>query len=525
MPRRLRKWILVWTPVAWLVLDLIRYPKTVPIQAGVVKILRGFFAPTVGNFPPLILFGAAFLVALWGVVGLLRHAKGRSLSAAIIGIAIVFAAWGFVNGGLLSHAGFSFAGRTGYYTWLLQTAVVVLAAACVWLWAKANPERAELTVHNTSQTWQLYRSNRQGLIGLSIIVAFALVALLAPFLADHARLAPDAQIGNPFEGPRLAWYHLMGTDEQGLSVISEFIWSTRISLVVGLAATLVSTILGASIGIAAGYFGGWQGEIWMRITDAFLVIPWLPLAMVLATMWGHNYAVIIIIIGLTSWPGTARVVRADALRVRELPFIERAQAIGSSNTHIMVRHILPNVFPLIFANTILVVAEAITAETELSFLGLGDPLNFSWGTMLHNAWQSGAATLPAWSYVLAPGIAVVLVVLAFTFMGTAFDEILDPKLRRREASGSSPETPMFTSGLGGPTVIVPGATGGGDASNLRLSSITGRQGAKGSKGFAELGAAARRRWAIDLSRAAMRQPFVLGTAKDPLRRPDTPPTR
>ena len=133
MPRRLRKWILVWTPVAWLVLDLIRYPKTVPIQAGVVKILRGFFAPTVGNFPPLILFGAAFLVALWGVVGLLRHAKGRSLSAAIIGIAIVFAAWGFVNGGLLSHAGFSFAGRTGYYTWLLQTAVVVLAAACVWL--------------------------------------------------------------------------------------------------------------------------------------------------------------------------------------------------------------------------------------------------------------------------------------------------------------------------------------------------------------------------------------------------------
>ncbi len=224
----------------------------------------------------------------------------------------------------------------------------------------------------------------------------------------------------------------MGTDEFGRSILAEFIWSARISLVVGLMATVISSVLGAGIGIAAGYFGGWTGEIFMRITDAFLVIPWLPLAMVLAAAWGHNYVIVIVIIGVTSWPGTARVVRADALRVRELPFIERAKAIGSGDLHIMNRHVLPNVFPLIFANTILVVAEAITAETELSFLGLGDPLNFSWGTMLHNAWASGAATLPAWWYILPPGIAIVFVVLAFTFMGTAFDEILDPRLRSRE---------------------------------------------------------------------------------------------
>ena len=352
---------------------------------------------------------------------------------------------------------------------------------------------------------------------------FVLVALLAPFLADHARLAPDAQYGHgAFEGPRLSWYYLMGTDEQGLSILSEFIWSARISLVVGLAATIISSILGAGIGIAAGYFGGWTGEIWMRITDAFLVIPWLPLAMVLAAAWGTNYAVIIIIIGVTSWPGTARVVRADALRVRELPFIERAQAIGSSNTHIMTRHILPNVFPLIFANTILVVAEAITAETELSFLGLGDPLNFSWGTMLHNAWQSGAATLPAWWYIIPPGLAVVFVVLAFTFMGTAFDEILDPKLRRREATGSAPQTPTFTLGVGGPVVVAPGELGGG-SSNLKQASATGRRGDRGLKGTVDLGATARRRWAIDLARAALRQPFVLGTAEDPLRKRRTPP--
>ena len=172
----------------------------------------------------------------------------------------------------------------------------------------------------------------------------------------------------------------------------------------------------------------------MRLTDAFLVIPWLPLAMVLAAAWGQNYWMIILIIGITSWPGTARVVRSDVLRVRELSFIERARAIGSSNRHIMTKHVLPNVMPLIFANLVLVVAIAILSETTLSFLGLGDPLNFSWGTMLHYAWVNGAAGLPAWWYLLPPGIAIILVVLAFTFIGTAYDEVLDPKLRKREDS-------------------------------------------------------------------------------------------
>jgi len=168
-----------------------------------------------------------------------------------------------------------------------------------------------------------------------------------------------------------------------------------------------------------------------------------------------------------------------------------------------------------------VVAEAITAETELSFLGLGDPLNFSWGTMLRNAWQSGAATLPAWWYIIPPGVAVVFVVLAFTFMGTAFDEILDPKLRRREATGSVPDKPTFVTGIG-PPVAVTDAPGGG-MPNVTQASITGRREAKGLKGTLDLGAKARRRWAIDLSRAAWRQPFVLGTAEDPLRKPRTRP--
>ena len=432
MPPALRRWILIWTPVVWLALELVKYPKNVPLSSGIVAIVKGFFGPTIGNFPPPYLLVAGLFVIGLGATLLLRRSASRAYAVTVLATGLALIAWGLVNGGLGSAGGFALSNRTGNFTWLCQTIVVVLAAACVWTWGAAHPERAELTVRNVRRTWRLYRASRQGMIGLWIIVAFVALALLAPFLANHALLSPDAQIGPAFQPPTLRYYHLMGTDDLGRSVLAEFIWSARISLVVGLLATFISSVLGAAIGVAAGYFGGWIGEIWMRVTDAFLVIPWLPLAMVLVAIFGHNYAIVIVIIGVTSWPGTARVVRADALRVRELPFVERAKAIGSRDTHIMSRHVLPNVFPLIFANTILVVAAAITAETELSFLGLGDPLNFSWGTMLHYAWQSGAATLPAWWYIIPPGVAIVLVVLAFTFMGTAFDEILDPRLRSRE---------------------------------------------------------------------------------------------
>ena len=334
----------------------------------------------------------------------------------------------------------------------------MLVGACAWFWAVGNPERAELTTWNTHQVWKLFRANWQGMAGLSIMVFFMAMALLAPFLADHMMLDPNSQVGPPYAHPSLSYYLWSGTDQVGQSILAEFIWSARISLVVGLLATAISTVLGAGIGIAAGFYGGWQGEGWMRLTDAFLVIPWLPLAMVLSAAWGQNFWMIIVIIGVTSWPGTARVVRSDTLRVRELQFIERARAIGSSNGHIMNKHVLPNVFPLIFANTILVVAIAILSETTLSFLGLGDPLNFSWGTMLHYAWANGAAGLPAWWYLLPPGIAIVLVVVAFTFMGTAFDEVLDPKLRKREDSDTRMQSRGATSQ---PAVAVAGGAGVG----------------------------------------------------------------
>ena len=449
IPRRLRTWIFVWTPVAWLVLSLITYPKDRPLSSGAATIVKGFFAPTVGNYPALIPLILAVALLAFGAAKLVRQAKPSPLPWLLIAAGAVAAAWFVAASGLL-HGQVSLSGRDAHIAWLYQTVVVVLVAASVYSWGAANPERAELTVWNTRQIWRLYKANWQGMVGLWIMVFFVAMALLAPFLANHALLDPTAQIGKPFATPTASYYHWFGTTEQGMSVLAEFIWSARISLAVGLFATAISTILGAGVGIMAGYYHGWFSEVLMRLTDAFLVIPWLPLAMVLVAAWGQNYLILVLIIGITSWPGTARVVRADALRVRELQFIERGRAIGSSDWHIMQKHILPNVFPLVFANTILVVAIAILAETTLSFLGLGDPLNFSWGTMLHYAWDSGAAGLPAWWYLMPPGIAIVLVVLAFTFMGTAFDEVLDPKLRKREESGGRPdEAPDRLLPLGG----------------------------------------------------------------------------
>ena len=468
IPRRFRNWVLVWTPVTWFIITLCTYPKDRPViidesiyppgevpQASLASTIGGFFSDAMAQYPAWIVVLLALIALAAGIVGLVRHSKAKGMNILLIALGVEFAVWALAAGGWTD---WSASAHVTPYAWAYQTVAIVLMGACAWLWALGNPERAELVTWNTHQVWKLYRANWQGMVGLWIMLFFMLMALLAPFLADHMMLDPNSQVGPPFEGPSWDYYLLFGTDQVGQSVYAEFIWSARISLVVGLLATAISTVLGAGIGIAAGFYGGWQGEAWMRLTDAFLVIPWLPLAMVLAAAWGQNFWMIIIIIGVTSWPGTARVVRSDTLRVRELQFIERARAIGSSNGHIMNKHVLPNVFPLIFANTILVVAIAILSETTLSFLGLGDPLNFSWGTMLHYAWTSGAAGLPAWWYLMPPGVAIVLVVVAFTFIGTAFDEVLDPKLRKREDSDAA----MQSRGTAGqPAVAAAGGAGVG----------------------------------------------------------------
>lgn len=278
--------------------------------------------------------------------------------------------------------------------------------------------------------WRTYRKNTMGMIGLVILILFIAVAVFAPLLAPREGLEATCECnGTPFSPPSVEFP--FGTDNFGRSVLTLTIWGSRISLLVGLFATAISMLIGSVIGIVAGYFGRWPETVLMRLTDWFLVIPFLPLAIVLASVLGRSMVVIIVVIGITSWPSTARIIRAQVLSVKTRPYVERSRALGSSNWHLTTRHILPNVAPLIFANTVLTVAIAILSETTLSFLGLGDPLSISWGTILEFAFSAGAAGAGQWWWLIPPGLAIVFVVLAFTLCGFALDEILNPKLRER----------------------------------------------------------------------------------------------
>lgn len=277
--------------------------------------------------------------------------------------------------------------------------------------------------------WAQFRTHRSGVVGLGILVVFVTVALAAPVLAASRGLDVTRANG-PVLGPPSAHY-LMGTDENGRSVLTLLIWGSRISLLVGLTATVISMVIGTLIGLVSGFFSGWVGRIFFRLTEWFLVIPYLPLAIALAAVLGRSLVNIIIVIGVTSWPGTALLIRSQTLSIRERAYVERAGAIGAGRWHQMGRHVLPNVMPMVFANTTLTVAGAILAETTLSFLGLGDPTRTSWGSMLDDAFQVGAITTGCWWYIIPPGVCVVLVVLSFTLIGQALEEVLNPRLRGR----------------------------------------------------------------------------------------------
>jgi peptide/nickel transport system permease protein len=190
-------------------------------------------------------------------------------------------------------------------------------------------------------------------------------------------------------------------------------------------------VLGAAVGLLAGHYQGAAGNVLMRITDWFIALPGLPLAISLSVVLGQGPVSITVAIAVTSWTATARLVRAQTLAVEARPFVERARALGAGNTQIMLRHVLPNVMPLILVSSTLTVASAILSETTLTFLGLGDPTDISWGSMINQAFTQGAITAGAWWYVLPPGLAIVVVVLGFTLVGRAVEAILNPRMVNR----------------------------------------------------------------------------------------------
>ena len=288
--------------------------------------------------------------------------------------------------------------------------------------------KIEMRKKKLNEFFNNFKKNKMGIVGAGILIFFILASFVGSLIFPFDPMK-FGEAGSALQAPSTE--HILGTDDLGRDVFKNLLAGGRVSLMVGVLATIISMFLGTIIGITSGYIGKKTDIVLMRFTDFFLVIPWLPLVLVLAAILGSSIWNIIFVIGITSWAGTARVVRAQTLSIKERPFIERIRAIGADDKTIMIRHILPNVFPLVFANTILVSAVAIISETTLSFLGLGDVTRPSWGMMLNYAFESGAASSGAYWYFLPPGICVVLVVLSFTFLGYAFDEILNPKLRSR----------------------------------------------------------------------------------------------
>jgi peptide/nickel transport system permease protein len=274
---------------------------------------------------------------------------------------------------------------------------------------------------------RLIRSRR----GQLCLAVLGLAAFLAVFGTLVAPYDPNAVSLDVLAPPSAK--HLLGTTENGSDVLSQLIVGTRISMEVGFAAALISAVLGAAVGLIGGYFGGWTDRGLDALENWFLVIPTLPLMIVLAGLLSPSLIVLIMVIGLTSWAGTGRIVRAQVLTLKERAFVERARALGAGDRYIIRTHILPNTLPLIFANTVLIVAVAILSEAALAFLGLGDPTHISWGTMLENAFDAGAPRAGAWWYVVPPGLCIALLVLAVALLGYLFEELVNPRLEPRAA--------------------------------------------------------------------------------------------
>jgi peptide/nickel transport system permease protein len=274
-----------------------------------------------------------------------------------------------------------------------------------------------------------FLQHRMGMIGFSILIIFVFTAIFAPIVAPFNPYESDepTDTHDVFASPSSK--HILGKDDIGKDVLSSVIYGARISLLVGILASTIIIVLGGVIGMIAGYYGGNIDVILMRIVDAVLVIPQLPLMLVIIAVVGRGIVNIILVIGLLSWSYMARIVRAQVMSIKNRTFVMRAKSIGVGQTRIMIRHILPQVVPMIFAEATLDVSFAIISEATLSFLGLGDPTLISWGTMLHRAFLRGAVTREAWWVILPPGMAIALIALSFTFLGNSLQAIINPRLK------------------------------------------------------------------------------------------------
>jgi ABC-type dipeptide/oligopeptide/nickel transport system permease subunit len=279
--------------------------------------------------------------------------------------------------------------------------------------------------------WKLFSESTMGKVGLVIVLTIALMGILAPYISPYPYY--ELNLKDMVQPP--SWAHPLGTDHYGEDLLTRVMWGSRVSLFVGFAAATLSMVIGTLIGMIGGYYGGAPDSILMRVTDLFLSVPTLPLMLIFAALFGKGLFNIIIVLSILGWTGTARMVRSEALSLKEQPLTEAAKAIGAKDTHILGSHILPNVLPLILANMILSVVNAILGEAWVSFLGFGvsptDPP--SWGVILYWADVKLAVINNYWWWIIPPGLLLMLLVLGFAFMSHALDQVMNPRLRRRRA--------------------------------------------------------------------------------------------
>lgn len=274
-----------------------------------------------------------------------------------------------------------------------------------------------------ADVWRRFRQNKLAVIGLAFIVLLIFVAIFAPWIAPYG---PAERTPGAFREPP-SMEHWFGTDTIGLDVFSRVVYGARISLRVGIIATIMTVVIGLILGAIAGYFGGKTDGLIMRITDVFLAIPYIVLAVAIATLFGKSVNSVILVLGLTGWLGLCRIVRASFLSLNRLEYVEAARSLGFGHTRIIFRHMLPNALQPVIVYATIEVGAIILAEAALSFLGVGPvPPTPAWGLMVSEA-KSTLAVAP--HMLFFPGMAIFLTVLAFVFVGDGLRDALDPKLK------------------------------------------------------------------------------------------------
>jgi len=271
--------------------------------------------------------------------------------------------------------------------------------------------------------WRRFKGNRLAMVGLVILIVLVLTAVFAPLIAPYS--ITDRAVGHYREPPSMK--HYFGTDTIGRDVFSRVVFGSRVSLKIGITATTIALIIGLLLGAMAGFFGGLLDTLIMRLTDIFLAIPYIVLAVAIASVLGRSVNTVILVLGFTGWLGVCRIVRSSFLSLKQLEYVEAATALGYSKWRVMFRHILPNALQPIIVYGTIAVGGVILAESALSFLGVGptDPTP-AWGLMVSDG-KSLLAVAP--HLLFFPGMAIFLTVLAFVFIGDGLRDALDPKLK------------------------------------------------------------------------------------------------